>query len=146
MLLWPVINIFFVILVGYDSDVTKTIRKLQQKRWRPLSNLTSTIDLTKVPSFRHHSKRTSQFDPELQSSSANDLPSMDDYDISSVHLGNWGSPNPITMNGSFQHTPSSQNTITIIDNNNNRQNTRRMSVPNVVVGTGSCDTDNTRIG
>ncbi|KAG1439137.1 hypothetical protein G6F56_012394 [Rhizopus delemar] len=33
MLVWPIINIIFVTLVGYDSDVTKAIRKLQQKHW-----------------------------------------------------------------------------------------------------------------
>jgi hypothetical protein len=145
MLLWPIINIFFVVLVGYDSDVTKTIRKLQQKRWRPLSNMTSTIDLTKVPSFRPHSKRplsASHSDPEIQSS-GNDIPSIDEYDISSVRLGGWrASPNPTTMNNSTQHIPS-QNTITIVDNH---QSSRRMSVPNVTVGTTSCDTDYTRIG
>lgn len=51
MLLWPIINIFFVILVGYDSDVTKSIRKLRQKRWRTLSTMTSTVDLGRIPSI-----------------------------------------------------------------------------------------------
>ncbi|EIE77800.1 hypothetical protein RO3G_02504 [Rhizopus delemar RA 99-880] len=38
MLVWPIINIVFVVLVGYDSDVTKAIRKLQQMRWQRNSN------------------------------------------------------------------------------------------------------------
>ncbi|KAI9354395.1 hypothetical protein BD770DRAFT_324830 [Pilaira anomala] len=52
MLLWPIINIFFVVLVGYDSDVTKSIRKLRQKRWRTLpTTTTSTVDLGRIPSI-----------------------------------------------------------------------------------------------
>lgn len=52
MLLWPIINIFFVVLVGYDSDVTKSIRKLRQKRWRTLpTTTTSTVDLSRIPSI-----------------------------------------------------------------------------------------------
>ncbi|KAI9281044.1 hypothetical protein BY458DRAFT_430018 [Sporodiniella umbellata] len=33
MLVWPIINIIFIVLLGYDSDVTKAIRQLQQRRW-----------------------------------------------------------------------------------------------------------------
>ncbi|KAI8973209.1 hypothetical protein BDF20DRAFT_945460 [Mycotypha africana] len=34
MLLWPIINIVFVVLIGYDADVMKTIQKLRQKDWQ----------------------------------------------------------------------------------------------------------------
>ncbi|KAF7721611.1 hypothetical protein EC973_004358 [Apophysomyces ossiformis] len=30
MLLWPVINFFFITLVGYDADVTKALRRIRQ--------------------------------------------------------------------------------------------------------------------
>ncbi|KAI8374251.1 uncharacterized protein BYT42DRAFT_575712 [Radiomyces spectabilis] len=35
-LIWAVINLFFVILIGYDADVTKGIRRLQRFHWRNL--------------------------------------------------------------------------------------------------------------
>jgi hypothetical protein len=54
MLLWPIINIFFVVLVGYDSDVTKAIRDLRQKRWRSMSVMTSTIDLTRLSNHNNN--------------------------------------------------------------------------------------------
>ncbi|KAG1260871.1 hypothetical protein G6F68_007108 [Rhizopus microsporus] len=49
MLVWPIINVVFVCLVGYDSDVTKAIRKLRQRHWRQ-ANSSANIDLGSVPS------------------------------------------------------------------------------------------------
>ncbi|ORX47220.1 hypothetical protein DM01DRAFT_249496, partial [Hesseltinella vesiculosa] len=34
MLIWPVINVFVILLIGYDSDICRTIRHLQEKYWR----------------------------------------------------------------------------------------------------------------
>lgn len=147
MLLWPIINIFFVILVGYDSDLTKTIRKLQQKRWRPLSDVTTTIDLTEVPSFRPRSKRplsTCHSDPQLQPP-GHDAPSMEDSDMSSMHLGGCKkSPDRIRTSISPQLQAVTPTTITIIKDKH--QSKRRMSIQNVAVGTASSDTDDTRVG
>lgn len=97
MLLWPIINICFVILVGYDSDVTKAIRKLQQKRWRTLSNMTSTIDLGNVPSMARHTMKqplsSSRSDPELAmpSDNTNENTEDEDDDMSVLHIEKWKS-------------------------------------------------------
>lgn len=99
MLLWPIINICFVILIGYDSDVTKAIRKLQQKRWRTLSNMTSTIDLGNVPSVARHTMKqplsSSRSDPELAMPSDNTNEHTEDEDendnLSVLHIEKWKS-------------------------------------------------------
>lgn len=83
MLLWPIINIFFVILVGYDSDVAKAIRELQQRRWRKISNM----DLTCVPSISRISKRplsVSHSDPEIQIQANGDVD--ENVDMSLMHI------------------------------------------------------------
>ncbi|KAI8380839.1 hypothetical protein BD560DRAFT_387289 [Blakeslea trispora] len=64
MLIWPIVDTFFVILVGYDSDLTKAIRKLRTRRRNTPSNVPSTLDLSgtspvPIPSssfFRPHIK------------------------------------------------------------------------------------------
>ncbi|KAK4517268.1 uncharacterized protein ATC70_000600 [Mucor velutinosus] len=97
MLIWPIINICFVILVGYDSDVTKAIRKLQQKRWRTLSNMTSTIDLGNVPSMARHTMKqplsSSRSDPELgiPSNNTNENTEGEDDDLSVIRTEQWKS-------------------------------------------------------
>lgn len=100
MLLWPIINIFFVILVGYDSDVTKAIRELRQKRWRTISNMTSTIDLGTVPSVARHSTKqpssSSHSDPELaipanDTNNTNENTEDEDDDMSVIHVEKWKS-------------------------------------------------------
>lgn len=124
MLLWPIINILFVILVGYDSDVTKAIRKLSQKRWRTLSNMTSTIDLGGIPSIvttstpnvnsrptlpnlkrhiSHHRSdpEMSMFDSEVINSRPNsDINECneytDRYDLSMMHIEKWKSKHSAT--------------------------------------------------
>ncbi|KAG0765217.1 hypothetical protein G6F60_004995 [Rhizopus arrhizus] len=48
MIVWPVTNIGFILLVGYDSDVTKTIQKLRQGHWRQTAS-NSNIGLRQVP-------------------------------------------------------------------------------------------------
>ncbi|KAI8875719.1 hypothetical protein K501DRAFT_202014 [Backusella circina FSU 941] len=98
MLLWPIINIFFVILVGYDSDVTKAIRDLRQKRWRSLSVMTSTIDLTRLSNNNnnnnnngnnngccHHRNPKNETEEELEEDT-------DEYlDLDLIHLERWKS-------------------------------------------------------
>ncbi|KAG0173859.1 hypothetical protein DFQ30_006832 [Apophysomyces sp. BC1015] len=37
MLLWPIINFFFIVLVGYDADVTKSIKKLRHAYRRTIA-------------------------------------------------------------------------------------------------------------
>ncbi|KAI8882419.1 hypothetical protein K501DRAFT_251539 [Backusella circina FSU 941] len=50
MILWPIINIFFVVLVGYDSDVTKAIRQLRERMH---------LAPSRVPSFLNQNHTTS---------------------------------------------------------------------------------------
>ncbi|KAI8368418.1 hypothetical protein EDC96DRAFT_441596 [Choanephora cucurbitarum] len=51
MLIWPIVDTFFVILVGYDSDLTKAIRKLRTRRRNVSSNVPSTLDLGGAPAI-----------------------------------------------------------------------------------------------
>lgn len=80
MLLWPIINIFFVVLVGYDSDVTKAIRELRQKQWRTPSNVTSGVDLTRIQSISRPNIKSDNEDddPEQHIETANEDDSSDD--------------------------------------------------------------------
>jgi hypothetical protein len=50
MVLWPIINIVFVVLVGYDSDVTKAIRQLRERLH---------LAPSRVPSFLNQNHATS---------------------------------------------------------------------------------------
>jgi len=144
MLLWPIINICFVILVGYDSDVTKAIRKLQQKRWRTLSNMTSTIDLGNVPSVaRHTMKRplsSSRSDPELAIPSDNTKENTEDEDdnMNVIHTERWKSRLSSTMQQNAD-----------LDNMNTRPPTSTIHPNSAHLpphdGTTSYDTDHTRI-
>lgn len=115
MVLWPIINIFFVILVGYDSDVAKAIRKLQQRRWRKISHI-STVDLTCVPSIsRINSKRPLSVichsDPELQIQTAGgDVD--ENFDMSLLHIERCKSTfsrNSVAQNGSSNRRHSLPN-------------------------------------
>ncbi|KAL9540873.1 hypothetical protein MBANPS3_009445 [Mucor bainieri] len=146
MLLWPIINICFVILVGYDSDVTKAIRKLQQKRWRTLSNMTSTIDLGNVPSVARHTMKqplsSSRSDPELAnpSDNTNENTEDEDDDMSVLHIEKWKSRLSSTTE---QNVDLDTRTIrppasTIVHPNSTH-------LPSSQDGTTSYDTDHTRI-
>ncbi|CAO3632436.1 unnamed protein product [Cunninghamella echinulata] len=42
MLVWPIINLFVVVLIGYDSDVTKTIISLQNQQLNKVNKVSST--------------------------------------------------------------------------------------------------------
>ncbi|ORE02512.1 hypothetical protein BCV72DRAFT_234566 [Rhizopus microsporus var. microsporus] len=80
MLVWPIINIFFVCLVGYDSDVTKAIRKIRQRHWRQ-ANSSANIDLGSVPSASQPMSKKRPLSREIlnnqQSSLHDDLQSSD---------------------------------------------------------------------
>jgi hypothetical protein len=80
MLVWPIINIFFVCLVGYDSDVTKAIRKIRQRHWRQ-ANSSANIDLGRVPSASQPVPKKRPLSREIlndqQSSLHDDLQSSD---------------------------------------------------------------------
>jgi hypothetical protein len=142
MLLWPIINIAFVILVGYDSDVTKSIRKLRQKRWRSMSAMTSTIDLGAIPSVQltPNNKRptsASQSDLEFQGRNIslndnNDL-NRDSYDLSLIHVERW-KPELHSTEEQIQEQAGY-----------NATEDRRLSLPNFVRSTASAsyDTDHT---
>ncbi|ORZ21487.1 hypothetical protein BCR42DRAFT_407629 [Absidia repens] len=45
MIVWPVINLFVVLLIGYDSDVTKTIIELKEQYWSKVNSLISSTTL-----------------------------------------------------------------------------------------------------
>ncbi|KAI8344017.1 hypothetical protein BC941DRAFT_342277 [Chlamydoabsidia padenii] len=38
MIVWPLINLFVVLLIGYDADVTKTIVKLKEQYWSTVNH------------------------------------------------------------------------------------------------------------
>ncbi|CEG67429.1 hypothetical protein RMATCC62417_03862 [Rhizopus microsporus] len=80
MLVWPIINIVFVCLVGYDSDVTKAIRKIRQRHWRQ-ANSAANIDLGRVPSASQPMPKKRPLSREIlndqQSSLHDDLQSSD---------------------------------------------------------------------
>jgi hypothetical protein len=163
MLLWPIINTFFVVLVGYDSDVTKAIRKLSQKRWRQLSTGTSTIDLGGVPSIvtptgnRRFNKKNinlkrpisnSQSDPEMQMFDDTDILNSrpnsninecnecnDSYDLSLVHIERWKS----------RLSSAEQQIHEQVGYNDEEDKSRRKSFPNFHRPTPSAsyDTDHT---
>lgn len=142
MLLWPIINIAFVILVGYDSDVTKSIRKLRQKHWRSMSAMTSTIDLGSVPSVQQapNTKRptsSSRLDLEFQggniSLNENNGTNRDSYDLSLIHVERWKSE----INSTEEQIQEQAGYTT--------REGRRLSLPNFVKSTASAsyDTDHT---
>ncbi|CAO3654371.1 unnamed protein product [Mucor hiemalis] len=146
MLLWPIINIAFVILVGYDSDVTKAIRKLRQRRWRSVSAMTSTIDLGTVPSTNQIPKRPTSLTPsdvEFQNpghisvnNSNNNNANIDDDindDLSLIHVERWKSE----LNLTEQQIQEQAGYKSREDN--------RASLPSFVKSTPSAsyDTDNT---
>ncbi|KAI8342148.1 hypothetical protein BC941DRAFT_345792 [Chlamydoabsidia padenii] len=45
MLVWPIINLFVVLLIGYDSDLTKTIIKLKDQYWRKVNSMLSSATI-----------------------------------------------------------------------------------------------------
>ncbi|CAO3590038.1 unnamed protein product [Absidia cylindrospora] len=45
MLIWPIINLFVVLLIGYDSDVTKTIVQLKEQYWCKVNDMLSSANL-----------------------------------------------------------------------------------------------------
>ncbi|SAM01647.1 hypothetical protein [Absidia glauca] len=45
MLVWPIINLFVVLLIGYDSDLTKTIVKLKDQYWRKVNSMLSSATI-----------------------------------------------------------------------------------------------------
>ncbi|KAG2195528.1 hypothetical protein INT46_006185 [Mucor plumbeus] len=144
MLLWPIINICFIILVGYDSDVTKAIRKLRQKRWRTISNMTSTIDLGTMPSVTRHTMKqpfsSSHSDPELaipaNDTNENTEDEDESDDMSIAHIKKWKSR---------LSTATQQNVD--LDNVKPRPHIIHFnsSNPHSNDGTTSYDTDHTRI-
>ncbi|RCH99239.1 hypothetical protein CU098_010439 [Rhizopus stolonifer] len=78
MIIWPVTNIGFVLLIGYDSDITKTIQKLRQGRWRQAGS-SYNIGLDKVPAVTKPTRvkqrpisREILNDPENQRYDSND--------------------------------------------------------------------------
>lgn len=146
MLLWPIINIAFVILVGYDSDVTKAIRKLRQRRWRSVSAMTSTIDLGTVPSTNQIPKRPTSLTPSdvefqnpghisVNNSNNNNAIIDDDIndDLSLIHVERWKSE----LNLTEQQIQEQAGYKSREDN--------RASLPSFVKSTPSAsyDTDNT---
>ncbi|KAI8639175.1 hypothetical protein BD408DRAFT_350460 [Parasitella parasitica] len=143
MLLWPIINIFFVTLVGYDSDVTKAIRQLRQKRWRSLSNVTSTIDLGNVPSVARHSMKQplsfSHSDPELAVPVNDTNENTEEDDGTSVlHIEKWRSR--LSTNTQQNVNPDDANTLP-------HASKAHANSANLYSndGTTSDDTDHTRI-
>lgn len=55
MIVWPITNMGFVLLIGYDSDITKTIQKLRQGRWQH-NGSSYNISMTHVPSISKPSR------------------------------------------------------------------------------------------
>ncbi|CAO3630479.1 unnamed protein product [Cunninghamella blakesleeana] len=55
MLVWPIINLFVVLLIGYDSDVTKTIIRLQEQYLRKINKVSST-DSMPIGDSNYHVK------------------------------------------------------------------------------------------
>lgn len=139
MLLWPIINIAFVILVGYDSDVTKSIRKLRQRRWNTLSVMASTVDLAIIPSINisNNAKRpgsASQLDVELETGeNMHDHAEHDEsFDLSLMQLERWKTG-----------LSSTERQIQEQAGYDNRED-RRLSLPNLQRNaSASYDTDNT---
>lgn len=139
MLLWPIINIFFVILVGYDSDVTKSIRKLRQKRWRTLSTMTSTVDLGRIPSIsipvnmkRPLSDSHSDTDLHMCVAKQNNIMQQDNDDLSFSQLELWKSRISATERKIKEQAGY------------DTRDDRRLSLPNFSCrGSASYDTDNT---
>ncbi|KAI8061835.1 uncharacterized protein B0P05DRAFT_556843 [Gilbertella persicaria] len=139
MLIWPIIDTFLVILVGYDSDLTRAIRKLQSRRWRSASNMTSTVDLNALPPFRPSTK------PAL-SQRHSDLEIVPQYyntdieaqarqaDSISMEIRKLNGPNELVQKLSDK-VAGFTNTIT--DNNS--------PTSFLVAGTTSHDTDKTRV-
>lgn len=141
MLLWPIINIAFVILVGYDSDVTKSIRRLRQKYWKSLSVMASTVDIGRIPSISipsnaKRSSLTSHSDIELELGAENPHNSRaahdNNFDLSLNQLERWKSG-----------LSSTERRIEDQAGYDTRED-RRLSLPNLHRhGSGSYDTDNT---
>lgn len=116
MLLWPIINIFFVVLVGYDSDVTKAIRELRQKHWRSISS--SGVDLTRIqsitrPNIKSNSTPSGNLEPESQIECLENDNQPGEIDLS--HIERW---------------QSSLYSQTVLDEEENRDSSRRSSLPN----------------
>lgn len=139
MLLWPIINIAFVILVGYDSDVTKSIRRLRQKHWNSLSVMTSTVDLGRIPSIsipsnvkRFSSTSRSNIELEIGENLHNSAAHSNDFDLNLNQLERWKTG-----------LSSTERQIQEQAGYDTREE-RRLSLPNLQRhATGSYDTDNT---
>ncbi|KAI8062108.1 hypothetical protein BC940DRAFT_309551 [Gongronella butleri] len=116
MLIWPIINIFVVLLIGYDSDVAKTIIHLQESYWKRVNELLSsaTVGTPLMESLPGGGRKASIFHKDSKSRSTPDLPlrslapahmhpTATQAPASDQHGGSSLSPPPATLQQQHYH-------------------------------------------